>query len=515
MKKSSSPAVQRFFQVLVTLAVCAAGILIGQLLHETGAPAETIVCIYMLVVVICASVSTGYAYGILSALICTFAYNFFISVPHYSLAQISPYFILTASVIFIVSILISSITSKVKEGEVLARKREEETNVLYHLVRDLSGEMSIDAAIEITLTNIASVFQTDCRMLQFDENEVPLRTFVLLEDSRLNKEAVTNVDRDFAEYKSRPAKGYYVNETQYEWPMYSQNGKVIAAVAIPVETIHRMTSLDIQMVSTMVETAAIAFDKIILARIQQHDQHLVSQERYRTNLLRSISHDLRTPLAGISGTAEVLMEELEPGTSPYEMAHNIRKETIWLYNLVQNVLSLTKLQNSNFAIKAQVNILEEVVDSAVETMEIRLPERKLNKIYTDELIACKLDPSLLKQVVINLIDNANKYSPVDMPIEIVIRRSKGNPAMAEILIRDFGDGLSQAELDKIFEMFYTTKAKNKKAIRGYGLGLPICDSIMKAHGGSIQARNREDGKHGAVFILELPVADLSGTVAQA
>lgn len=514
MKSSQRSVSDQVRQTAIMLAICAAGIVIGQILNRFDAPQESIVCIYLLSVVLTAAQTTGYVYGIVCALIASLAYNFFENTPTLSLASLDSYFLITTGLMMVIAVTISSITSKVKEGQILAKRHEDETLVLYHLTKGLAGVTTVNEAINITLINISETFKTDCRILQFDEDENPAHTFILLENSQIHQSVPTDKTRDFSEYKVRPEKGYYINDVQYEWPMYTQNGKVLCSLAIPKATAEKLTVSERRMLNTMAETAGVVLEKLILAKRELSNQHQVSQERYKANLLRSISHDLRTPLAGISGTAEVLMEQLEPDSEAYRMATNIRKETVWLYNLVQNVLSLTRLQNQEFAIKAEVNVLEDVVDSAVETMKIRLPERTFNVFYPEEdVLAVNLDPSLIKQVVINLIDNANKYSPVDQPIEVVVRPAE-KQGYAEVLVRDFGDGLSQAALEKIFQMFYTTKSKTPGVVRGYGLGLPICDSIMKAHKGRIYARNREDGKKGAVFVLEFPLYDMEQLESQ-
>lgn len=489
------------------LASNASAILIGQILERFGAPPNTTVCVYLLAVVVTASVTEGYAYGIISALISTLAYNYFIMVPIYNFTDLNPYLTLTFALMLVMSMLISSVTSKVREVELLAQHREEETNVLYRLTKGLAGVTSMQAAIEITLLHIGEVFQTDCRILEFDEDEKPLTTFILYENSSIHRQVPTNQNRDFSEYKVRPEEGYYCNDQQYEWPVYSQDGKILAAIAIPVETCRRMSSLDFKLMNTTAESCGITFEKLLLAKKQEKNKQEVSQERYRTNLLRSISHDLRTPLAGISGTSEVLMEQLDPDSEAYELASNIRKETEWLFNLVQNVLSLTRLQNEGFSIREEINVLEDVVDSAIKTMEIRLPKREFVTIYPDDVFVVSVDPSLIKQVIINLVDNASKYSDQSTPIEVEIRLNEQDPSCVEVHVLDHGVGFTQASLDKIFKMFYTTKAKTEGAMRGYGLGLPICDSIMKAHRGTITARNRADGDHGAEFIIRLPLHD--------
>ena len=466
-------------------------------------PEETIVCVYILCDVIISILFQGPAYGIVASVIISLSYAFFVTAPRNSFHSLTPYILLTTSILLVISMIISSITNKVKEGEIQARRREEESNVLYHLTRDLAGVSTVRQVILLTLKNIAEVFHTNCRMILFDENGKPEKTFTLLEGQDINENMPTNPNRDFSEYKTRPKAGYYVNTQQYEWPVYGQNQQILGAVAIPYEVAYNLPELDVRVLNTMIEAVGIVLDKQILLRKQEQARIEIDQERYRTNLLRSISHDLRTPLAGISGTAEVLMNMLPKDSREYVLAGNIRKETSWLYNLVQNVLSLTRLQNGTLKLKKEVMVVEDVVESAVDTIKYRLPDREIVTHYPDEVLAAAMDSSLIKQVLINLIDNANKYSPKDQPIELTVQ-SNENGSRVCVSVTDHGQGLNEEAKRKVFNMFYTTKASDPEASRGFGLGLPICDSIMKAHQGSITADNRNDGYKGACFTICLP-----------
>lgn len=489
--------------LLLTLGVCILGIIAGEIMISQDAPLESVVCIYLLSNVIVSALTPGYAYGILSAFICSFAYSFFVKAPVLSFSEMSPYTLLTYGLMLTISIIICSITSKVKEGETIARRREEINSVLYHLTRDLSVCTTIGQVIELTLINVSDVFHTSCRLLQFNEEGSPHKTFVLLENGLLRDQEPTDLSRDWKEYATRPAEGYYINDHQYEWPLYSPEGRLLAALAIPIEKAKTMSPLELQTVNTMSEAAAIVIDKLLIVARQEKSRLEVSQERYRTNLLRSISHDLRTPLAGISGTAEVLKSMLPPDSQVYGMAESIRKETSWLTTMVQNILSLTRLQSGQVSIKKELMVVEDVIRSAVDKSRFRLPGRPLVESYPDDVLTAEMDSSLITQVIINLIDNASKYSPVDSPIEISLSENK-EAGQIVIRVADHGIGLSQAAMEKIFKMFYTTKSTTPGSQRGFGLGLPICDMIMKVHEGSIEAGNRQDGQKGAQFVLFLP-----------
>ncbi len=495
---------QRLKDWLLTFSVCILCIFFAQILRQYDAPDESLCCIYILGVVLVSYWSQGYIYGASASVFLAVSYFYFITAPVMAFAHPTLYNILTTGLMLIISLLISSITSKVKTAEIQARRREERSQVLYRLTKDLAGVSSLDEVINLTLFNIHQTFNTDCRLLLFDENGKPQENFVLYENGIFNPKAPTDQTRTFEEYqKPKSETGYFVTSTQYEWPFYSPQGKIIGAIAIPATNASMFTEQDFRTINTMIETAAIVFDKIVLETKQEESRMVLSQERYKTNLLRSISHDLRTPLAGISGTCEVLMEMLPENSKEYDLAASISKETSWLFTLVQNVLSLTRLQNGQVDMKKEVMVVEDVVNSAVETMNVRLPSRPIQVVVPEDVLAAQMDSALIKQVLINLIDNANKYSKNSTPIEVEVKEAPDS-GQVEVSVSDHGIGLSPAAIDKVFKMFYTTKSTAPGALRGFGLGLPICDSIMKAHGGTIKAGNRTDGQKGAVFTITLP-----------
>lgn len=499
-------------QTLLMVGVCLAGIIAGVILRELHAPEETIVLIYILSVVVVSVLTSSYIYGVITSLISTFAYNFFQTEPYFRVSNFSYYNLLTFGLMMFLSILICFITQKVKQGEIEARKKEEESSILYKLTSDLAKAENIQQAIELTLYNVGQTFGTNCRMLLFDAQGKPETTFIRYADGKILTNQPTSTLRDFSEYQTTPPDGYYKNAQQYEWPAGLAEGKPIAALAIPVDTCEEMSESDFRLVSTMTQAAGIVISKLNLILSQEKNRQEVSQERYRSNLLRSISHDLRTPLAGISGTAELLVTLLEPGTQAHYLAGNIQKETAWLFSLVQNILSLTRLQEGRLKIKKEIEVVEDVADAAIETMKVRLPERTIVKKAPDDILIAPMDSSLIKQVIINLLDNGNKYSSPKGKLEVVIA---DNPAenSIDISVLDEGDGISPEALDKIFKMFYTTRAKAPESMRGFGLGLPICDTVMKAHGGSIEASNRTD-THGACFTIHIPKGNEPGISAQ-
>ena len=231
----------------------------------------------------------------------------------------------------------------------------------------------------------------------------------------------------------------------------------------------------------------------------------IEQERYRGDLLRSISHDLRTPLTGIMGSSEMLMSLTEIQDQRYSLAQGIYQEADRLHSLVENILNLTKLQQGKMALHKELEAVEEVAEAAVAAMRKRAPNYKVIVNIPEDVLMVPMDSVLINQVLINLLDNAVKHSAPEQPLELKIVQEK-LAGQVIFTVADFGTGIASKDLPYIFQQFYTTRGYSSDAKRGVGLGLAICASIVKAHGGKISAANRHKG-HGAVFTFTLPLKE--------
>lgn len=226
------------------------------------------------------------------------------------------------------------------------------------------------------------------------------------------------------------------------------------------------------------------------------------REHYRNQLLRSISHDLRTPLTGIKGTSEMILQMTERTDPRYTMVEGIHQDANWLQEMVENVLSLTRLQDDGTALVRTPEVAEEIIGSAVVLAAARAPDHIIQAEMPEEILFVPMDARLMEQVLLNLLGNAIKHTTPDQPITVTLRRS-GDKAI--FTVADRGEGIAPEDLPHLFEMFYTKAAGNSDSQKGIGLGLPICQAIVEAHGGTITAANSPGG--GAVFTVTLPVEE--------
>jgi two-component system, OmpR family, sensor histidine kinase KdpD len=221
-------------------------------------------------------------------------------------------------------------------------------------------------------------------------------------------------------------------------------------------------------------------------------------ERTRNELLSAVTHDVRTPLTAIRGAAETLLEGAVAGDAQRrEMLESIRDETQRLDHMIGDLLDLTRLESGALVVRKEPCPLEELVDSALSRLEARVAGREIRREAPDEVLVAPVDPILLEQVLVNLIENAIKYSPSG-PIDVrVLRRG----ARAAIEVADRGPGIAPGEEERIFEKFY--RGADGSRASGTGLGLTVSRAIVRAHGGELRATNAEGG--GAVFRVEIPL----------
>ncbi len=465
-------------------------------------PETTIVMAYLLGVLLTARLSHGYIYGIFASVLSIFVYNFFFTKPYYTLAVNNPSYFVTFGIMMITALVTSTLTSHVKESATEAQEKESETKALYMLTNHLTDASDMQEIADISTKTISEVINCNAACLCFDENEMPEKAFV--QQVSLEKQ-LSRETENIEEIKNRTEGspiGYYIDSEFYNWFIYGRDS-ILGIIRIPISSAVEMSESKTRLLHAMIESTALAMDRFLSTQQRIKYKEETVQERYRGNLLRAISHDLRTPLSGIMGTSEMLMDMSKQSDPRYELAKQINEDADWLHSLVENILSLTRLQDGKLPLNKQLEAVEEVVGGAVSHITQRSPEYEITINIPNELLLVPMDAKLIEQVLINLLDNAIKHTLPGNEISVTVVHNE-NANFTVFSVADRGVGISAEDLPNIFKMFYTTHIKHADAQHGVGLGLPICDAIVKAHGGNISAQNRKDGS-GAEFIFTLPM----------
>jgi two-component system sensor histidine kinase KdpD len=459
-----------------------------------------LVMIYLLTVVIIASL-LGRGPSIFASVFSVVSFGFFFIPDHFSFNVASTEYAITLGVMLLVSILISGLTVQVRHQAKAARQRERQTAALFAMNRRLTAVLSLEELLTEAVNHISQTFDGRASLLLPDQ------------DGKLTVQAgaplAPDQDKEWSVarwvYRHGHAAGQGTETLPEVKGLYlplRASRHVIGVLRL--ETTHHdhpLASERLRLLEALGGQVALAMERENL-RKQAHKVRVeVEAERLRNILLSSVSHDLRTPLTVIAGAASTLVEgehELDARTKR-ELAQSIFEEAKRLDRLVHNLLEMSRLQSGEIPLNKDWHVLEEVIGCALVQLDAQLKDRPVHIHLPPDLPLVQIDPLLMERVFVNLLENAVKYTPPQSPVEISTRLEDKDLVME---ISDRGPGLPAGEEEKIFEKFYQPAPGG---LRGGGLGLAICRSIVEAHGGRIWAANRPGG--GATFSLTMPLGE--------
>lgn len=465
-------------------------------LHKTN-----VVVVYIFSILLISRFTKGYLYGIASSVASILLFNWFFTEPYFTFKVDDMTYFITFAIMMIISIMTSALTTKVKKAAEEARIRENESNALYQMTNHLTDSENTEEIAQITVKSVGEVLDCSVAFICFDEKGIPENTFV---QRKKDGNIIRRKIEDANELRCRMEQLHGqvdITKDEYIYPIYGKS-VILAVMRIPVDIGSTMSQSQTRMLHAIIESVALALERLRSLQEQAKSQEETAQERYRGNLLRAISHDIRTPLSGIMGTSEMLMDATDKEDVRYGQAMDIYKDAQWLYAMVENILNLTKIQDGRLSLNKQPEAVEEVIGATLMVVEKRFPERIIDVEMPDNVVMAPMDARLISQVLINLLDNADKYTPKNKKISITVQADE---EWVNITVSDNGNGIAERDLPHIFQMFYTTSGKSPDSRRGVGLGLAICQSIVEAHGGKIKAENRKEG--GASFTFTLPTRE--------
>jgi two-component system sensor histidine kinase KdpD len=465
-----------------------------------------VVMVFLLGIVI-VSLRLGYGPSLLAGALSVLVYDFFFIPPYYSFAVTDLSHVVTFGVMLLVAVVISSLTQRVRQHADAAAERERRTSVLYGLSRDLSRALGVQAVGAAAAEHIEEVLGSRVSILLPNANddlrpvyESPgIREIVAGERGVAHRAWQTHMSAGRGAPTFSDSQGLYL-------PLVASRGAVGVLGIVPRDPRHFGDANQVYFLDAFASQVAAAIERAELAREAERRQAEVEAEQLRNALLSSVSHDLRTPLAVITGSASTLLGSSRDVSAVEQksLLQNIYDEAERLNRLIGNLLDMTRLESGAVVVKKEWFPIEEVIGVARSRTEGALRDRNVRVDATGELMA-PLDGVLIEQALVNLLENAAKYTPAGSPIEIhahPVSPSTSTSGKSEIVIEvaDRGPGLLPGEEQRVFEKFYRGR---QGAAAGAGLGLAIARGIAIAHGGTLTAANRKEG--GAVFTLTLPV----------
>lgn len=494
------------FRIFLALAMISLATLIGYTFKVLGFPETNIVIVYLLAIQILVWLSESIPTGIVASIVATLTFNYFFTEPYFTLSVHDSSYIITFIIMTMTSVITSTLTSLVKKNALIAQAKEVETRALYKLTNQLTDADEMHTIASIVIKTLSDYLVTKVGMVCFDENGKPEHTFIqqTYSDVQTRRE-IEDVER--LKYRMEDLRANFnEGEEFHDWPIYGREN-ILGVIRIPKESSLRVREKHLDFLHSTIESTALAMDRIRVAEQRIKDRDEAIQERYRNMLLRSISHDLRTPLSSIMGTSEMLLDMISIKTDEQcnMLVESIYDDAKWLYSLVENILSLTRLQEGKLVIGKQLEVVEELISSVIERFSVRAYDRDIEVKVPDDPLIVPMDAKLIEQVLLNLLDNAYKHTNPEDEISITVEQDL-NAQVAKFVITDSGTGILDEDLPYVFELFFTSHRKKSHEKNSLGLGLPICDAIIRAHKGSLTINNRI-GSKGVEAIFTLPLED--------
>ena len=495
-------------KMLSVLAGCTMG---GYFFAALGISDTNIILLYLLGVLGIAMVTTGRSYSLLSSLLSVLLFNFFFTEPYFSLRS-DPSYVATFGIMFIVALLSSSLTIRVKTQAKMNADKAYRTAILLESSHKLQTADSAEAILTVTAQQLGHLLERDLVVYPTDGKGglLPAVTFPFAEERDLAV-LLTPDEEAVAEWvlKNNKHAGATTNTLPGAKCLYLSirgTGGALAVVGIAVESGHPLQSFEKNLMVALLDECALALEKEITMREKQQAEAQAGQEALRANLLRAISHDLRTPLTSISGNANILMEradQLEP-EKRRSLFTAIYDDAMWLINLVENLLAITKIEDNHVNMNMEPELLEDIFSEALSHLDRNACKHHICTELADDMLMADMDARLMVQVVINIVNNAIKYTPEGSHITLSAERS-GQLVVVEIA--DDGPGVSAEARERLFDRFYTVGNERGDGRRGLGLGLSLCKSIITAHGGTIEAIKNEP--QGTIFRFTLHASEVN------
>jgi two-component system sensor histidine kinase KdpD len=464
-----------------------------------------IVMLFLLAVVIVA-VKFGRRAALAAAVLNVLAFDFFFVPPRFTFSVSDAQYLITFAVMMVVGLIIGQLTASLQYQARVARYREERARSLFEMARELGKALTLEQVVEIGRRYVERAFRGYAVLLSPDMQD---RLAVASTGEDMPASADRPFDAGLAQWAydhSEPAgsgtgtlPGSPVLYLPLQAPMRTRG--VIAVK--PANARLLMIPEQRQLLDTYAALVAIAIERVHFVTVAQDTLLSMESERLRNSLLAALSHDLRTPLTALIGQSENLAAALARDGSPNGAgAQAIVEQARRTAQLVSNLLDMARLQAGAIALRHDWQSLEELAGSAIRSIEGALAGHPVSTSLPDDLPLLYGDAVLLERVLVNLLENAAKYTPPGTPIRLGAARDND---VIVIEVADDGPGLPPGDVDNLFRTF--TRGETESSTPGVGLGLAICRAIMRAHGGDISAANRAPPAHGAVFRCTLPHRD--------
>ncbi len=473
-------------KALKTFAILLLATLFAFALQGFGLRVENILMLYVLGILIVIIETKNYLWGILSSIICIFAFNYFFTEPKYTFRVKDPNYIISFTIFLVVAFIVSTLTSRLQKQIIISKQNEEMASRLYKISSGYLNITEIDNIIAYGVENLELLIGKACAIFYGEAAYASNDSAVIW---------------SFKNSLACGAGENFLGNLSQKYLPIKNKSHTIGVLSVDCRN-GDITKEESLCINTMLSQITMAIERELLNIAEEKNRLNIEKETLRSNLLRSISHDLRTPLTAIRGGSGFLIDSYKSLDAEMilSLLNGINTDAAWLSNMVENLLNMTRIQDGKLLLNQQNEVIDDIIGEAVSRVSKTAGNHTIKTDITNEIMLVPMDGQLIIQVLINLLDNAIKHTA--SPCEILLKTEKVKSDIV-FTVSDNGGGIKEELLNQIFESFVTETSQSTDAHRGMGLGLSICKSIIQAHGGTISANNNEIG--GATFQFTLPL----------
>ncbi|MDD6351121.1 MAG: DUF4118 domain-containing protein [Lachnospiraceae bacterium] len=498
--------------LLVTAGLLAAMTLLGILFYRLGFTEANIITVYILGVLLDAIYTKSHMCNVISSLGSVLLFNYFFTEPRLTFHAYEPGYYVTFFIMLTASLLTGSLANRLKNSASESAKTAYRTKVLFDTNQLLQQSRTEEEVLKISASQVNLLLGRDVIIFPVKEDQI-LGGYLYTNDKQGSK--ISHMDDSEAEVirwvlRNQKKAGSTTKVFPKAKCLYLAiriNGSVYGIMGIRIGESSLKTFENSILLSILGE-CALALENLNNARQKEEAALLAENEKLRANLLRSISHDLRTPLTSISGNASNLYyhyKELNDETRQ-QIFSDIYDDSEWLINLVENLLSITRIENGQMRIHTSCELVSDIIDEALKHIDRNSRFHNIKIKAGSDMLFAEMDPRLIIQVIINIVNNAIKYT--DKGSDIVLEYGEKDKNIF-VSISDNGPGMDDQTKAHAFDMFYTGKNTVADSSRSLGLGLALCKSVIEAHGGRIELKDNHPTGCIFTFYLKKKEVDLN------
>lgn len=483
--------------------------LMGLLFYNFGFTESNIITLYILGVMLIAIYTRSSICSLVASIAGVLTFNFFFTVPRFTLQAYDSEYPITFLVMFLASLLTGSLASKLKSHAKRSAQVAWRTKLLFETSQNLQRAHTQEEIISVTAKQLLKIFQRDIVAYPMDEKGLREPEMFLVDETASAQRYATDKEREVAQWvlanNKRAGAGTETLPDALCTYLTIRTGERVYGVVGIAASDKPLDSFETSILLSVLGECALALENQKNVEEKEAAAVLAKNEQLRANLLRSISHDLRTPLTSISGNASNLLSNgaLFDTKTKEQMYADIYDDAMWLINLVENLLSVSRLEQGRMNLHLTTELIDEVVAEALRHVNRKSAEYQFHVQSSDDYLLAQMDAKLIVQVLINIIDNAMKYTPPGSDIYI---GWKQEGRFIDISVADNGPGISDQAKPHVFDMFYSASNQIADSRRSMGLGLALCKSIVNAHGGEIVVSDYKP--HGSIFTFSVPAGEV-------